>query len=268
MRLQHAMIGAVLLGCVAPAMAQAGATVTQNDAGAVEVRIQEMAGQAASDAQGSLEKAMQLFVTASSSGEGLPETRITISFDNTPARDALRKVCEAAKVECVVGESVPKEARVPRMSFTDCPADVVIHAVARAAGSSWSVAKTVINGKSSTKLTFRKGFSHSSVPMVSLGSELGELGGGIARVEGMPWRVFAGTEQKLSIDCPSCGKKVTVMQKRQDATCAKCGMAMEADWKVCPRDGTKRADAASGPKFCPYCGKGLPHRHERDDVRL
>ncbi|MCX6361222.1 MAG: hypothetical protein NT029_15565 [Armatimonadetes bacterium] len=268
MNVRHAMIGAVLLGCVAPAMAQGGATVTQNDAGAIEVRIQEMAGQAAAEAQGSLEKAMQLFVTASSSGEGLPDARITIHFDNTPARDALRRVCEAAKVECVVGESVPKEARVPKMSFTDCPADVVIHAVARAAGSSWSIAKTVVNCKSSTKLTFRKGAGATSIPMVTLGSDLDAMGGGIARVEGMPWRVLAGMEQKLSIDCPACGKKVTVMQKRQEAKCAKCGMALEPDWKVCPRDGARRPDSPSGPKFCPYCGKGLPQGHERDDLRL
>ena len=71
MNLQYAMMGAVLLGCVAPAEAQEMAAVTQHDSGAVEVRIQEMAGQAAADAKGSLERAMQVFVTASSSGEGL-----------------------------------------------------------------------------------------------------------------------------------------------------------------------------------------------------
>ncbi len=66
--------------------------------------------------------------------------------------------------------------------------------------------------------------------------------------------VFAG-EQRLSLECPHCKVKSTIIRQRSQPKCAKCSRTFQGDWQFCPIDGSKRPADPNEWKFCPACGK-------------
>ena len=62
-------------------------------------------------------------------------------------------------------------------------------------------------------------------------------------------------EQRLSLECPHCKVKSTIIRQRHQPKCPKCSRTFQNDWQFCPADGTKRPADPNEWKFCPNCGK-------------
>jgi glutaredoxin len=205
-----------------------------------------------------------LFI-ASVWGDAMQSTRLDLDLDDVPVADAIRRVCELAKVGVQVDEDVPKDKKVT-LKAKDIRLSTALDLISQAAGVGW--AREIADGKTTIRVgkTVRSGsiLWRNSVPgrgafMLPPHIDISQMGPKI-RIEGDSARIFSLAdmlETRSTFNCPHCKKQATVLRRNQPPRCTTCNRPFQTGWQVCPFDGTKRPTAQGEWRFCPFCGKAV-----------
>jgi hypothetical protein len=220
-------------------------------------------------------------------------TRVDVDFDNTPVKEAFRRVIEQGKYEPILDDDVPGDARVT-LRAKNVRLSSVLNVLADVSGVNWR--QEVRNEKKSIHIGKKVS---SGVSSFILRTSPGAQGGGKFFVPGGPNHLFPGGQggaltlprhggagsggsffvpgtpgvptvkgfgsnsfvvspligQRTTFSCPHCKGKTTMIRVRQQPQCPKCSRTFEGDWQYCPADGTKRPSSPSSWQYCPLCGK-------------
>jgi hypothetical protein len=194
-----------------------------------------------------------------------PPLRKVISLDvkDATVREAIDAVIKqiGGGINVVYGKEAASDARIT-LNVKQVSASSLIGLITQNAGLNWSI--NVFGDKRPAELTISKG-PRTLLPStpnlrqsLNLGGEAGLLDVFVtprAEANHLALRhVFAG-EQRLSLECPHCKVKNTIIRQRSQPKCPKCTRTFQSDWQFCPADGTKRPADPNEWKFCPNCGK-------------
>ena len=194
-------------------------------------------------------------------GNRTPEVRVDLDLDNVPVRDAVKRICDAGKRDCVVDSDVPEEVRIT-LRARGVRLGTALDLVSEAAGARW------VNERRDGKERIRVGRTVPDLRAMSFSggaTAFATSGGdslttplvtpiGTIRFQGNPL-LYSIREERSTFNCPHCKGQTTVVRRRQQPKCTKCDRTFQTDWQFCPADGGKRPPDPGAWQYCPMCGK-------------
>lgn len=194
-------------------------------------------------------------------GNRTPAIRVDLDLDNVPVRDAVKRICDAGKRDCVVDADVPEEVRIT-LRARGVRLGTALDLVSEAAGARW------VNERRDGKERIRVGRTVPDLHAMSFSGGAGAISVsgsdlltapvvtpiGPVRFQGSPL-LYSMREERSTFNCPHCKGQTTVVRRRQQPKCTKCDRTFQTDWQFCPADGAKRPPDPGAWQFCPMCGK-------------
>jgi hypothetical protein len=217
--------------------------------------------------------AQNVFSIFSMATEAVQEPRVDLDFENTPVRDAFKRLFEQAGRSYQLDADVPDSARIT-LKAKNVRFSTALELLLQSAGL--GVGHQIDNGKLSYRI--QKGGPDTVSATGLLRSVIED------RVrEGKPLDPSAGNlklpdpfqhlgqvkdlyttvvpyvlnfqEMRSTFRCPHCKGQATVIRKPGQPKCEKCNRLFQPGWKFCPDDGTKRPAPSGEWNYCPFCSK-------------
>ena len=194
----------------------------------------------------------------------LPSKTISLDLKNVAARDAVVKVLEEAKLDYVINDDFPQDAKLS-LSVSGVQVSTALDLITQSAGVRWAAEKR------DNKIIVRVGRKVTGSNLYYRGNGSGtsfELNGLEFNTDGDSPSIFVTpnlptmpalpaapiiyqyrtSEQRSTFTCPRCGKKTTVVQKSTvGGAAAKTGTKTTGheDWHYCPYCGKKVSDQSA-----------------------
>jgi hypothetical protein len=217
------------------------------------------------------------------------DQRVSLDVTDMPVKQALKTLCDQAKVTLETEKDVPDDAKVT-VKLNNVRFLTALNAVTESAGIGYQMQYTVkdkkaqgsvkvgknlkpatgvsrlLNGKAGNIYNWANGAL--TIPHVDINRPLFDPQTGKKLVipntpqapltfGHAPSGVYnlRTSEERHTFTCPHCKEQVTIISKRESPKCDKCGRIFQSDWKFCPFDGAKRPANADTWEYCPHCGK-------------
>lgn len=213
---------------------------------------------------------------------GARQPRVRLDLQDVPAREALRRVFEQARVAYRLDADIPADVRVT-VRADHIQLHTALDLITEAAGVGWStehrLAATLTLPRDLSKAEKEKRAAEEAVVTYRVGrtistrSALARLyfqgrGGVVAPSlqlsQGLvPYAVF-GREEHSTFTCPHCKQQSTMVRVRQQPKCPRCARVYQPDWQFCPADGARRPASPGEWRFCPACGKQVQPEKAED----
>lgn len=174
---------------------------------------------------------------------------------------ALRQLAAAADEELVLDGEIPRTPLVT-LSLTGAHLTTALDMITQMASLGW-VREVRPSGRHIGQTVIRVSRALNGGLTLPVFGNIEATAAGNADSASQQLRVLRAAaggplaERRRTFTCPHCRGQATIVKRTSLARCAKCGLQMAEDWRMCPRDGAPRPAAAAAWRYCPMCGKRL-----------
>lgn len=249
-----------------PAVAQQSETVVQ-PFGGESVFVMRLGGLeqfankgASSSSEGARVRALASALVTDLKVSSIAKTRVNLDFAEVPLSVAIRRVLSMGSMPYRISDDIPSDHKVT-LSLPNVRIGTAMDLLTQAGEIGWRM--ELLDGKLAIRvgksvqpiesLGMMLALSEERAPSganLVMGSQLGHSGG----LLGFRTRL---TEYRTTFRCQHCSAQASVLSESWSNRCSALRHTMNAEWKLCPYDGSGRVPSAPNWRYCPRCGKRI-----------